>query len=418
MAFEPAVIIGYDAVSPLGIDLDNQWKNAIAGISGVGPLTRFALTEDFPVRIAGQVDAIDHLDYPFLKPRQQARWPSPIFKYAQLTVARALSVSGVEITPQLAPRVAITYSSAVGGLDAVLTADRRLSQEGKLPAPFINPNSCINMVGGVVSIMTGATGPISATITACATGTTSMIMGAMLIEQGRADLAICGAVDFALVEPIVAGFATMNGAYVPKEGAAEEAPQIASRPFSMNRRGFVISEGAGCIIVASQEFAQTHGLHTHAQIAGWSMTSDAHHYVAPNYDTVRRCIAESIADAGISPDQIDAVNAHATSTRVGDQVEFDALNEIFKGKIPPATANKSLFGHAMGASSAIESILAVKGMETGQLPPTINYSPDPKLDIDCVSEGSRALDQEYVLKNAFGFGGCNSCIVFKKEPLV
>jgi 3-oxoacyl-[acyl-carrier-protein] synthase II len=417
MASEPAAIIGYDAVSPLGIDLEEQWQNAVDGTSGVGPLTRFELSDDFPVRIAGQVDAIDHLDYPFLKPRQQARWPSPIFKYAQLTVARAISTSGLEITPQLAPRVAITYSSAVGGLDAVLSADRRLIRENKLPAPFINPNSCINMVGGVVSIMTGATGPISATITACATGVTSMIVGAMLIQQGRADVAICGAVDFALVEPIEAGFATMAGAFMPKEGAPEEAPQAASRPFSVNRRGFVISEGAGCILLASQQFARANGFEPRAHIAGWSMTSDAHHYVAPNYDTVRRCIKESIDDAGIAPHQIDAVNAHATSTRIGDQVEFDALSDIFGGKIPPVTANKSLFGHAMGASSAIESIFAIKGMEAGQLPPTINYAPDPALPVDCVSERARRLDQQYILKNAFGFGGCNSCIVFKKGRL-
>jgi 3-oxoacyl-[acyl-carrier-protein] synthase II len=414
MASEPAVIIGYDAVSPLGIDLDKQWQQAVDGISGIGSLTRFELSDDFPVRIAGQVESIDHLDHPFLKPRYQARWPSPIFKYAQLTVARALKSSGLEITPQLAPRVAITYSSAVGGLDAVLAADRRMIRENKLPAPFINPNACINMVGGVVSIMTGATGPISATITACATGVTSVIAGAMLIQQGRADVAICGAVDFALVEPIVAGFATMAGAFVPKEGAPEEPPQAASRPFSVNRRGFVISEGAGCILVASAKFARSNGFEPHAHIAGWSMTSDAHHYVAPNYATVRRCIKESIDDAGVSPEQIDAVNAHATSTRVGDQVEFDALKDIFGDKIPPVTANKSLFGHAMGASSAIESIFAIKGLETGQLPPTINYTPDPALPIDCVSEGTRRLDQQYVLKNAFGFGGCNSCIVFKK----
>jgi 3-oxoacyl-[acyl-carrier-protein] synthase II len=414
MTSKPAAIIGYDAVSPLGIDLEDQWRRAIAGISGVGPLTRFELSDDFPVRIAGQVEPIDHLDYPFLKPRQQARWPSPIFKYAQLTVARALSASGLEITPQLAPRVAITYSSAVGGLDAVLGADRRWIGENKLPAPFVNPNACINMVGGVISIMTGATGPISAAITACATGVTSMILGAMLIEQDRADVAICGAVDFALVEPIVAGFATMAGAFVPKEGVPQEAPQAASRPFSINRRGFVISEGAGCIVLASEAFALANGFEPHARIAGWSMTSDARHHVAPNYDTVRRCIHESIDDAGISPQQIDAVNAHATSTRVGDQVEFDALNDIFGGKIPPVTANKSLFGHAMGASSAIEAIFAIKGMQTGQLPPTINHTPDPELAIDCVPGGARQVDQQYVLKNAFGFGGCNSCIVFKK----
>ncbi len=414
MAPKPTVIVGYDAVSPLGIHLDEQWQHALNGASGIGPLTRFALTPDFPVRIAGQVPSIDHLGYSFLKPREQARWPSPIFKYALLTVQRALAHGNLEITKAMAPRVAITYSSAVGGLDAILGADRNLIEKGKLPPPFINPNSCINMVGGVISIMTGATGPISATITACATGVTSMIMGAMLIREGRADMAICGAVDFALVEPIVAGFATMNGAYTPKEGADVEAPERASRPFSSDRRGFVISEGAGCILLASRSFARSHGLAFDIELAGWSMTSDAHHFVAPNYETVRRCITQSIIDAGISYGRIDAVNAHAPSTRVGDKVEYDALNDVFKGRIPPATANKSLFGHAMGASSALETIFAIKGLEQQMLPPTINYTPDPALEIDCVAEGHRSLPQEYVLKNAFGFGGCNSCIVLKR----
>lgn len=415
MASEPTVIIGYDAVSPLGIHMDEQWRKALAGESGIGPLTRFSIPPDFPVQIAGEVAPIDHLGYPFLKPREQARWPSPIFKYAQLTVQRAIAHSGLEITQQVAPRVAITYSSAVGGLGTFLNADRALMTHGKMPMPFVNPNGCINMVGGVISIMTGATGPISATITACATGVTSMIMGAMLINTGRADVAICGAVDFALVEPTVAGFATMNGAFVPKEGAAPESPQSASRPFSRDRRGFVVSEGAGCILLASRDFARAHGLKHKIELAGSAMTSDAHHFVAPNYETVKRCIDECIVDAGINPERIDSVNAHATSTRVGDKVEGDALTAVFKGKMPPVTANKSLFGHAMGASSAIETILAIKGMEEQAVPPTINYTPDPALEINCINKGRRSLPQEYVLKNAFGFGGCNSCIVLKKR---
>ncbi len=410
-----AVIIGYDAISPLGIDLDDQWQKACQGESGIGPLTRFPLLEDFPVHIAGQADDIDHLPYPFLKPREQARWPSPIFKYALLSVQRALERCNLEITDQLAPRVAVTYSSAVGGLDAVLDADRNLMNHAKLPAPCVNPNSCINMVGGKVSMMTGATGPISATITACATGLTSLIVGAMLLEQGRADVAICGAVDFALVEPIVAGFATMNAAFVPKEGAPPEAPQSASRPFSRDRRGFVISEGAGCILLATKEFARDHGLGYGVEIAGWAMTSDALHFVAPNLATVRRCIAESISDAGIAPDQIDAINAHATSTRIGDKIEYDALDQVFKGRIPPVTANKSLIGHAMGASSAIESIFTFLSMENQILLPTINLTPDPEIKIDCALKTSRSLSQQFVLKNAFGFGGCNSCAVFKRS---
>lgn len=409
-----SVIIGYDAISPLGIDLDVQWQKALSGQSGISKLTRFPVKEGFPVLIAGQVEDIDHMPYDFLKPREQARWHSPIYKYAMLTVTRALSRAGIEITKDLSPRVGITYSSAIGGLDAVIRADRQITSMNKLPHPFTNPNSCINMVGGKISMLTKACGPITSTITACATGVTSMIVGAMLIEKSMADVVICGAVDFALIEPIVAGFASMNASYYPIEGQDQESPELASRPFSSHRRGFVVSEGAGAIIIASNEFAKANGLDAHIEIAGCGMTSDAYHYVAPNFETVKRCIDESIADAGIGPADIDAINAHAASTKIGDKVEFDAIQAVFGDKIPPVTANKSMIGHAMGASSAIESIYTFKGMMDNVLPPTINYKPDPEIPIDCVPHQMRAVEQEYVLKNAFGFGGCNSCIVFRK----
>ena len=417
MGSRDAVILGYDAVSALGLDLEEQWQAALSGAGGIGPLTRFPLPDDFPVTIAGQVPDIDDelvtgKQYPFLSAREQAAWSSPVFRYSMLTVARALERSGLEITAEIAPRVAVTYSSAIGGLDAVLAADRRLQRENKLPQPYANPNSCINMVGGKIAIMTGAQGPITTTISACATGLTSMLVGAMLLEQGRADVVLCGAVDFGLVEPIVAGFYTMNGVYIPREGE-QDPPQRASRPFSIDRRGFVLAEGAGAIILAAREFAGAHGLRASAAIAGWGMTSDAHHVVAPYLPTVSRCMREAIGDAGLEPADIDAVNAHAASTRVGDQVEYEALGQIFGDQVPPVTANKSLLGHAMGASSAIETIFALLGMRDNILPPTINYTPDPSLRIDCVAEGSRVLAQEFILKNSFGFGGCNSCAVLK-----
>ncbi len=409
-----SVVIAQDAVSPLGTDMEKQWHRAAKGESGIGRLSRFFTDEHFPVRIAGQVPDMDMRPWPFLSPRSLALWPSPVFSWAMLVVHRAMKKSGIEITRELAPRTAITFSSAVGGLDAVLSADRRMREEKKLPPPCANPNSCINMVGGKISILTGATGPITATITACATGLTSMIMGDMLLSQGRADMVICGAADFPLVEPIVAGFATMNGAYRPGPDDADEPPERASRPFSADRRGFVISEGAGSIILATKEFALAHGLPHDLEIAGWSMTSDAHHFVAPHFETVKRCMAEAIADAGIPPSEISAVNAHATSTKIGDKVEYDALRSVFGKHIPPVSANKSLTGHAMGASSAIEAILTLEGMRRNVLLPTINYTPDPEMELDCVPEGARKISQEYVLKNSFGFGGCNSCIVFRR----
>jgi 3-oxoacyl-[acyl-carrier-protein] synthase II len=270
------------------------------------------------------------------------------------------------------------------------------------------------MVGGKVSILANATGPIISTVSACATGVCSMIAGAMLLEGGQADLAICGAVDFPLVEPIVAGFATMNGAYCHRPEAEKESASRSSRPFSADRRGFIISEGAGCILIATKEFAAANGLNHPVEIAGWSMTSDAHHFVAPRLETVARCMAQSIENSGISPHDVDAVNAHATSTKVGDKVEYDALKAVFGKAVPPVSANKSSTGHAMGASSAIESIFAVQGMLNDVLLPTINYSPDPSIILDCVAEGARRARQEYVLKNSFGFGGFNACIVFHR----
>ena len=412
---ECPVILGYDAISPLGTDLESQWQHAVTGESGIGPLTRFPVSPHFPVKIAGQVPHIDTTPYPFLTSRDMAQWTSPVFKHAMLVVHRALIQSGIEITPDLAPRVAITFSSAIGGLDATLRADRLLMTEGKLPHPFTNPNSCINMVGGKISIMTGATGPLVSTITACSTGCTSIIIGALFLEQNLADLVICGAVDFPLVEPIVAGFATMNGAYRPKEDQnADDNPAKASRPFSINRRGFVVSEGAGCIILARRNFANAHGLKPEIELAGYAMTGDAHHFVAPNLDTIQSTIGKSIAEAGLNPSAIDAINAHGTSTKIGDKTEWQALRNTFGTNIPPVSANKSQIGHAMGASSALETILAIEGMKKGYILPTINYTEDPELPLDCVPEGARVLSQEYVLKNSFGFGGCNACVVLHR----
>jgi len=407
------VILGYDAVSPLGTSLDTQWEAAASGRSGVGPLTRFPLRDQFPVTVAGQVPPVDVTPYPFLKPREMAQWTSPVFQHGMLVVHRALERAGVLMTPELAPRVAVTFSTAIGGLDAVLEADRQLSQHGRLPKPFVNPNSCVNMIGGKVSILTGAQGPICTTITACATGSTSMIVGAMFLEFGMADVVICGAVDFPLVEPIVAGFATMNGAYKHKPDA-DEPPALASRPFALDRRGFIVSEGAASIILATREFADAHGLRYDLELAGWDTTADAFHFVAPNPVTVSRCIRGAIAHAGIEPADIDCVNAHAASTKVGDKIEADVLLDVFGTALPPVVANKSQLGHLMGASSAMESVLALEGMRRSVLLPTINHTQDPELPALPLSRDSRNLDQEYVLKNAFGFGGCNACLVFRR----
>jgi 3-oxoacyl-[acyl-carrier-protein] synthase II len=417
MAKSRPVLLAWDGVSSMGIDWQAGWRRAVSGESGIGLLTRFPLRRDSPVRIAGQVDldpaAIDPCP-PCLRPREMAHWRSPVFRYSMLVVHRALAKAGIAITPELAPRVAVTFSTAIGGLDAVVDADRALIATGALPLPYMNPNSCVNMIAGKISILSGATGPCITTVTACATGSTSLAMGALLIDAGRADVVIAGAVDFPLVEPIVAGFSTMNGAFKPKNEADAAHPERASRPFSLDRRGFVISEGAGCAIMTSADFAKAHGLRADFELAGWSLTSDAHHPVAPHRPTIARCMAEAIETAEIPKHAIVAVNAHASSTRVGDKIEDEALHDVFGAKVPPVSANKSQFGHAMGAASIIESMLALEGMREGVLLPTINFTRDPDIDLDIVTTTRTHRDQEYVLKNAFGFGGTNTCLIFRR----
>jgi 3-oxoacyl-[acyl-carrier-protein] synthase II len=169
------------------------------------------------------------------------------------------------------------------------------------------------------------------------------------------------------------------------------------------------------VILATREFAEAHGLRYRSELAGWGMTSDAHHFVAPYFETIRQCMADALADASLRPADIAAINAHAASTKVGDKIEYEAIKAVFGDRPPPVSANKSLIGHAMGASSVIETIFALQGMQENLLPPTINHRPDPEIDIDCVAEGKRPLDQEFVLKNSFGFGGCNACAVFRKS---
>jgi len=411
------LLLGWDGVTSLGVDWSTSWQRARAGDSGIGPLTRFPLRPDFPVRIAGQVDldpaAIDPLPT-CLRPREMAHWKSPVFRYGMLVVHRALAKVGITVTPELAPRVAVTFSTAIGGLDAVVDADRALVSSGALPLPYLNPNSCVNMIAGKLSMLSGATGPCISTVTACATGSTSIAMGAMLIDTGRADMVIAGAVDFPLVEPIVAGFSTMNGAFKHKTDADATCPEKASRPFSLDRRGFVISEGAGCMIMASPEFARAHGLRADFELAGWSLTSDAHHPVAPHRPTIARCIGEAVADAGLGPEAIAAVNAHASSTKVGDRIEDEALHDVFGEEVPPVSANKSQLGHAMGAASIIESMLALEGMRDDVLLPALNLTPDPEIRLDLETSTRRLTDQEFVLKSAFGFGGTNTCLVFHR----
>ena len=405
------VVLGYDAVSPLGTTLEEQWERSLAGESGVGPLHRFPLRKDFPVRIAGEVPPCDFGGDPCLSPRRLAPWSSPVFAHGILVARRAVARAGVPMTEEVRCRTAVTFGTAVGGLDAVIAADRALVKHGSLPKPWANPNSCINMPTGAVAIALEATGPIVNPATACATGATSIALGALMLESGAADLAVCGAVDFALVEPIVAGFATMNGAYKSRPG---EDPTTVSRPFGEGRAGFVVAEGAAALVLGTPAFARRHRLEPICTLAGWAMNADAFKPVAPRRETVARCMQLALHHAGCQAAEVSAVSAHAASTVVGDRVEAEALSDVFGCQPPPVTALKSQTGHMMGASSGVETVFAIEGMVRGLLPPTLNYSRDVEFAVDAVAE-PRKLHQDVVLKNAFGFGGANTCLVFTRR---
>lgn len=408
------VITGYDMVSPLGNELNAQWSAFAEGKSGVRWVDRYAPGDRDEVRVAGQVPDIDFSVYPFWSERDAGNWFSPVIFHSMLVASRALEHSALRIDDTNADRVGVTFSSAIGGLDAMIQAEAKVA-EGKLPHPFTNPNGCLNLVGGKVSILTGAMGPIFSPVAACATGAASVATAAMLLQTGRADAVIAGACDFPVIRSLLASFASMNGAFrsaKPSDRAFADPAKV-SRPFSADRKGFVVSEGAAGFVVTTRGYADQHDLPVRAVVEGIGMTSDAKHYVAPSLPTIIRCIEEAMASAGVRPGEIDAINAHAASTSVGDATEVKALIEIFgEGFSPPISANKSQIGHTMGASSGIELVLAIEGMTRGVLLPTLNYLPDPKLpELNAVAGKARVQEHHRVLSNSFGFGGANVCLV-------
>ncbi len=415
------VIVGYDMVSPLGTELEAQWEAFKDGRSGVDWVNRFDLQDNDQVRAAGEVPKIDFSKYSFWSERDEANWFSPVIFHSMLVAERALKRAGLIIDGENAHRIGITFSSAIGGLDAMIQAEKKV-QDGLSPHPFTNPNGCLNLIGGKVSIATGAKGPIFSPVAACATGAASVATAAMLLTTGRADAVIAGACDFPVIRSLLASFASMNGAFksFKTTDRAWDNPGQASRPFSSDRKGFVVSEGAAALIVTTRAFAEKNGLQIRGIVEGIGMTSDAKHYVAPNLPTIVTCIREAIQDAGLETKDIDAINAHAASTNVGDAVEIKALSEVFGNEHNlPISANKSQIGHTMGASSAIEMILTLQGLERSLLLRTINYNPDPQMPaIDAVAEGARTFKHNRVLTNSFGFGGCNVCLVIGRPNAI
>jgi len=405
------VITGIGVVSPVGSDVKTFWENITAGKSGIGKITKFDASE-FPVQIAGEVKDFDPLEY-FEK--KEIRKTDPFIQYAMGAAVQAVKDAGLDNADVDPERVGVLIGSGIGGIYTVEEQHKILLNRGpKRVSPFCVPMEIINMASGLVSIRFGFKGPNISVVTACATGTHAIGEAFRTIKYGDADVMIAGGAEAAITPLSVAGFAAARAL-----STRNDEPERASRPFEKNRDGFVMGEGAGVVVLEEYEHAKKRGAKILAEVVGYGTSGDAYHMTAPapNGEGAARAMKNAIKDAGIIPDKIDYVNAHGTSTKFNDLFETLAIKSVFgehayKLKI---SSIKSMIGHLLGAAGGVEVVSAVLTLTTGIIPPTINYEePDPECDLDYVPNEAVKMEVNYVLKNSFGFGGTNACLVLKR----
>jgi len=331
---------------------------------------------------------------------------------------QALAHAGLVMDEETGPGTACLIGSALNGTDSYRIAMDNYVNRGPMKvSPYLLPNVCANLPAGKAGMLLNFTGPIFSPQGACASANHAIAIGAKMIRDGDCDFALVGGVETCLVPEIIQGFSNMLATIkVGEKDRAYSDPMQASRPFSLDRKGFVLAEGAGVLVLAAEEKIESCGLQKKAEIAGIGMTSDAKHFTRPNRETIVRAMHAAIADAEISPQDIGSINAHGTSTPTGDATEVECLREVFAENVSniPVTANKSQVGHSLGASAAIEAALSIEAMNQKIVLPTVNHIPDPAFDdIDVVPNASRNHSYEHVLSNSFGFGGTNCCIVFR-----
>jgi len=399
------------AVTPVGNSVGESWAALCSGQSGIGPITKFDAAA-FDTRIAGELKDFDPLRY--VTKRERRRYDDFIIfalAAAEMAVAdAALPVNGPE-----ADRTGVIIASAIGGLETIDKEKEALLAGGpKKMSVFAIPAVLANLAAGHVSIRFGAKGPISCPVTACAAGTCAIGDAFYLIRYGHADVMFAGGTDAAVTALAVGGFNQMRALSV-RNGD----PERASRPFDRDRDGFVLSEGAGVVILEELRHALDRGARIHAEVAGYGSTADAFHMAAPppGHEGAARCMKAALADAGMRPEDIDCINAHGTSTPLNDLYETQAIKTVFgshsRSLAVPST--KSMTGHLLGATGAVEAIFAAKSIEDGIIPPTINLDhPDPECDLDYVPNTARKRAVSTVMSNTFGFGGVNAVLILKK----
>jgi 3-oxoacyl-[acyl-carrier-protein] synthase II len=409
-------VVGYDAATALGNTFAATWQGAVSGLAGFRRLTRCASSSRS--NIVGEIPDWEPHQFPYVDRKEASLWNASYVFLTMEVCRRALLHAGLEITRETGPRTGCLIGSALNGTDSYRIAMDNYVNSGPLKvSPYLLPNVCANLPAGKAGMLMGFTGPIFSPQGACASGNHAIAIGARMIRDGDCDFVLAGGVETCLVPEIIQGFSNMLATIKvgPKDRAAED-PTQASRPFSLDRKGFVLAEGGGVLVLAADEAVRSLGLTAKAEIAGIGWNSDANHFTRPNATTIIRAIEDAIADAEISPTDIGSINAHGTSTPTGDSTEVNCLRSVFASDLAkiPVSANKSQVGHSLGASAGIEAALAIEAMQQGIVLPTVNHIPDPAFaDLDVVPNAARKHSHEFVLSNSFGFGGTNCCIVFR-----
>jgi 3-oxoacyl-[acyl-carrier-protein] synthase II len=409
-------VVGYAVATPLGATLAETWPRAVRGETGFRKVTRCQV--DCQSNVVGEIPDWNPLDLDFVDEKEAANWNADFIILTMAVVRDALRDAGIEMSNKVAERTACLIGSSLNGHDAYRAATLALAKRGpNRVSPYLLPNLCANLPAGKAGILTGFTGPIFSPQGACASGNYAIGLGARMIRDGDVDVVLAGGVDTSLLPEIIHGFENMRATVrVTPNDRAWDDPGQASRPFSVDRKGFVLSEGAGVLVLAADEVVRSEGLTARAEVMGVGWSSDAYHFTSPNPPTIIRAIRDAIDDADLKPQDIQYVNAHGTSTPKGDVNEVLCLREVFGQYLEniPVSSNKSQIGHTLGGAAAIEGILTIEGMRNGIILPTMNHIPDPALaGVDVVPGEARKVSTDMVLSNAFGFGGTNCCIVFR-----
>jgi 3-oxoacyl-[acyl-carrier-protein] synthase II len=403
------VVTGIGLVSSLGIGTDANWQALSAGRSGVDTITKFDVSQ-FATQIAGEVKGFDPLQY---IEKKDVKKMDVFIQYAIAASQYAMDDAKVPITKENADQVGVFIASGIGGFTTIEREHKALLEGGpRKISPFFIPSAIINLAAGQVSIRFGAKGPNSATCTACSASAHAIGDAYEIIRRGTADVMIAGGSEAAITPMGIGGFGALRAL-----STRNDEPARASRPFDIDRDGFVVGEGAGVLILEEYEFAKARGAHIYAELVGYGMSADAYHITAPSEDGDGpfRVMNAALKSAGITPAQVSYINAHGTSTPHGDRVETIAIKRAFGDKVPPVSSTKSMTGHLLGAAGGLEAGIAVLAVHNQLAPPTINLdSPDPACDLDYVPNTARKMDIEYALSNSFGFGGTNAALLFKR----